>query len=149
METAKARRLAGLSVGLLCLSCGQAPESGTSTQATVGGTARRFDLICRGRTGVHGRLEPFVEVLHVDLDSGRYCRGRCEIAEALHSQTADLIVFRDRPSDGYFLVDRASWAPSSGRYVAEFTATFRMYHESKTEGSCVRSSYTGSMPEQP
>lgn len=100
----------------------------------------RFDLLCEGTTSGSG-AGPFRQTIHVDLIEGAYCIDDCQAIGRIHSRYGDLITFRDRPSDGYFLVNRASWSPTTG-YQAEFAATFRAYFENRTVATCLQSPFS-------
>ncbi|MBF0665839.1 MAG: hypothetical protein IR159_09930 [Brevundimonas sp.] len=122
-----------------------------STEATGADTAMhmRFDLNCRGTRYVRSEATPYEQVIHVDLEAGRYCTGECRSAYPISSQHPGLIVLRDRPSDGYNLIDKAAWFPDTGQYLAEFAATYRAYYESRTIAVCTRSELTTPVPTGP
>lgn len=89
---------------------------------------------------------PFQQTIHVDLEAGRYCTAACLVAHRIDRSEQGIIIFRDRPSDGYNLVDRASWFPHTGQYVAEFAATYRAFYESRTKALCTRSALAAPIP---
>lgn len=119
------RRLLGMSAFLVAapLNAWASPE--------------RFDLLCEGTTSGSG-AGPFKQVIHVDLVVGAYCVDDCQAIGRIHSQSDDSITFRDHPSDGYYLINRASWSPETG-YQAEFAATFRAYYANRTVATCLQS----------
>lgn len=100
--------------------------------------ARQFDLHCTGTANDRSRGEkPFRETIHIDLDANTYCPDDCEAVFSIHGQSDDVITLMDRPSDGYWLVNRATWSRSTGQYAAELTATTRVFTHRVTTGRCV------------
>lgn len=115
------------------------PTEAAGSDATM---QMRFDLNCRGTRYVRSEATPYEQVIHVDLEVGRYCTGGCRAAYRISGQHPGLIVLRDRPSDGYNLIDKATWFPGTGQYLAEFAATYRVYYESRTIAVCTPSKLT-------
>lgn len=103
---------------------------------------QRFDLVCRGVKTVRGAPEPFRQTIHVDLDRNAYCVDACKVFDTIKNASKAAITFRDKPSDGYYLTDKAMWDRQSGAYTEAFAATFRMYYESSTRAQCTVASYT-------
>lgn len=135
---------------LLLLLVGACAEA-MSRKTDVSQSQRQADgllrLTCSGTTAhvMRGAME-FQQVIYLDTAAATYCRDDCRVLEHLISQSNDRVVFRDRPSDGYYLVDYASWSPSTGRYEARFAATTRFYTETETTAFCVAEPYEGTMP---
>jgi len=100
--------------------------------------ARQFDLDCTGTTKDRfGYEKPFRQTIHVDLDADTYCPDDCEAVFNIHRQSDDVITLTDRPSDGYWLVNRSTWTRSTGRYAAELKASTRVFTHRVTTGQCV------------
>lgn len=98
----------------------------------------RFDLVCEGTTSGRGS-GPFQKVVHVDLAANAFCVDACEAVERIHSRASNLITFRDVQSDGYYLVDRATWSPTNG-YESEYAATLRAYFWTRSVAICRQTS---------
>lgn len=103
-------------------------------------SSERFDLVCEGMT-TGSNTGPFRKTIHVDLVEGAYCIDDCTGVGRIHARSGGLITFSDKPSDGYYLVNRASWSPATG-YQAEFAATFRVYYETRTVATCLQSPFS-------
>lgn len=131
------------------LLSGCSSEVSNATADATAGAEMRFDLSCRGTRYLRSEATPFEQVIHVDLEAGRYCTGECVVSHRINSRHPGLIVFRDRRSDGYNLIDKASWFPGTGQYIAEFAATYRAYYESRTIAVCTRSELTAAIPGEP
>jgi hypothetical protein len=131
------------------LLCGCSPESSTETTEATPDLQTRFDLDCRGTRYIRSEATPFEQLVHIDLEVGRYCTGECAEVYRIESRHPGLIVFRDRPSDGYNSVDKAMWFPDTGQYLAEFAASYRLPYESRTIAVCTRSELTASFPTAP
>ena len=100
-------------------------------------TARSFDLDCTGTIQERfGHQRPFRHTIHVDLDANTYCVDDCEIVQSIFAHSDDGITFIDRPSDGYWAVNRATWSRSTGAYSAEFAASTRIYTHRITTARC-------------
>lgn len=103
---------------------------------------QRFDLVCQGVKTVRGDPQPFSQTIHVDLARNAYCVDTCGTFDTIKSVSRVAITFRDKPSDGYYLTDKAMWDRQSGAYTERFAATFRMYYESSTRAQCKVAGYS-------
>lgn len=119
---------------MLALAAGPALAMGPSPQ--------RFDLVCRGLKTVGEDPQRFSQTIHVDLARNTYCVDACLSFDTIKSVSEATIIFRDKPSDGYYLTDKAMWDRRSGAYTEAFAATFRMYYESGTRAQCKVTSYS-------
>jgi hypothetical protein len=96
-----------------------------------------FDLVCVGTSTLReATQQPFRQVIHVDLTRRLYCVDDCLQVATIKELSASLVTFRDKPSDGYYLVDRATWNRSDGTYQESFAATFRAYFTRETRARC-------------
>lgn len=141
------KRLILASAAIMLSGC--SPE--VSTEAARSDTAiqTQFDLNCSGTRYRRSEAMPYEQVVHVDLEAGKYCTRGCKTVYRISSHQPGLVVLRDRPSDGYNLIDKATWFPETGQYLAEFAATYRAYYESRTIAVCTRSELTAPIPQGP
>ena len=94
---------------------------------TVVAAVVAFNLVCSGTTFI-GSLKkenqsPYSEIFRIDLNSGRWCSGRCETTKSVHNadQTRIMLKLEEDASTGWesfiqlnredgSILDRRRWA---------------------------------------
>lgn len=133
----------GLAAGLIA-ACKdmQAPPDVATTDAA---DAQQFSVRCEGTSYFRSETVPFVQTLMVDLEAGRFCVADCSATYRFADRRAGLVILQDEGSEGYRL-DKVSWFPDSGQYLAEFAAPDRIPYQSHTIAMCTRVASAGAMP---
>ena len=134
---------AGAAVG-----CQEAPHD-LGSRLVDGPETQSFSLLCEGTSYLRSETVTFVQTLTIDLEAGRFCTGNCPTTYRFSDRKAGVVIFQNKPSDGYSLVDKASWFPDTGQYLAEFAATYRAFYESHTVAICKPAETAIAMPAPP
>jgi hypothetical protein len=138
--------LLGLAAGLAsaCHNIEAPPEVASTDTAD----AQHFSLRCEGTSYFRSETVPFVQTLTVDLEAGRFCVTDCSATYRFADRRAGLLILQNEDYEGHRL-DKVSWFPASGQYLAEFEASDRRPRQSHTIAICKRVASGGAMPPPP
>ncbi|MEN3749907.1 hypothetical protein TPR58_22230 [Sphingomonas sp. HF-S3] len=101
-----------------------------------------FNLICTGQTTFKGEVHPFLNVIRVDLKSGRFCEQDCKLIKPLARVISTELVFEDRDADGVFWNMR--YIRETGTYFSEVRMQVGSSEIARWDaGSCKRGAFTG------
>ncbi len=86
--------------------------------------------------------EPFRQTIHVDLDRNAHCVDACKVFDTIKNASKAAITFRDKPSDGYYLTDKAMWDRQAAYSPRRSRRRFGCITGSSTRAQCTVASYT-------